>query len=107
MRPTSSSGGRDDRRPALRLEGTVFYSDVRDLIQTVVLAGNTTQTQNVGDGRFYGVEFAVDAPISPALTVGGNYTAIKRTIHDALQPDLRPTGVPTHKAFLYAVVAAD
>ena len=50
----------------LRLEGTVFYSDVRDLIQTVVLAGNTTQTQNVGDGRFYGVEFAVDAPISPA-----------------------------------------
>jgi outer membrane receptor protein involved in Fe transport len=60
----------------LKLEGTVFYSDVRDLIQTVVLAGNTTQTQNVGDGRFYGVEFAVDAPISPAVTVGGHYTAI-------------------------------
>ena len=87
---------------ALRLEGTVFYSDVRDLIQTVLLPDTTTQTQNVGDGRFYGAEFAVDAPISPELTVGGNYTATSRTIHDALQPNLRPTGVPTHKAFLYA-----
>jgi iron complex outermembrane receptor protein len=86
----------------LRLEGTFFYSDVRDLIQTVLLPDTTTQTQNVGDGRFYGAEIAVDAPISSELTIGGNYTAISRTIHDALQPNLRPTGVPTHKAFLYA-----
>lgn len=85
-----------------RLEATVFYSDVRDLVQTVVLADNTTQTQNVGDGRFYGAEFAVDAPIAPVLAVGGNYTALSRTIRDALQPNLRPTGVPGHKAFLYA-----
>jgi iron complex outermembrane recepter protein len=86
----------------LRLETTLFYTDIRDLIQTVVLPDTTTQTQNVGDGRFYGAEFAVDAPISPVLTVGGNYTAISRTIRDALQPNLRPTGVPSHKAFLYA-----
>jgi iron complex outermembrane receptor protein len=92
-------------RPAgdLRLEGTLFYSDVRDLIQTVVLPDATTQTQNVGDGRFYGVEFAVDAPVTAELSVGGNYTALSRTIHDALQPNLRPTGVPIHKAFLYAM----
>ena len=44
----------------------MFYSDVRDLIQTVVLPDTTTQTQNVGDGRFYGAEFGVDAPMSPA-----------------------------------------
>jgi iron complex outermembrane receptor protein len=86
----------------VRLEATLFYTDVRDLIQTVVLPDTTTQTQNVGDGRFYGAEFAVDAPVSSVLTVGGNYTAISRTIRDALQPNLRPTGVPTHKAFLYA-----
>jgi iron complex outermembrane receptor protein len=36
------------------------------------------------------------------VTVGGNYTALSREIRDALQPNLRPTGVPTHKAFLYA-----
>ena len=40
--------------------------------------------------------------VGTQLRVGGNYTAISRTIHDALQPNLRPTGVPTHKAFLYA-----
>ena len=86
----------------LRLETTVFYMDIRDLIQTVVLPEATTQTQNVGDGRFYGAEVAVDASLTSALTIGGNYTAISRTIRDALQPSLRPTGVPTHKAFLYA-----
>ena len=34
---------------ALRLAARCFYSDVRDLIQTVVLPDTTTQTQNVGD----------------------------------------------------------
>jgi iron complex outermembrane receptor protein len=86
----------------LRLEGTFFYSDVRDLIQTVLLADNTTQTQNVGDGRFYGAEFAVDAQVSRQLSMGANYTSLSREIVDALLPTLRPTGVPTHKAFLYA-----
>ena len=86
----------------VRLEATVFYSDVRDLIQTVVLPDTTTQTQNVGDGRFYGVELAVDAPVGDRLTIGGNYTALSRKITDVLQPNLRPTGVPNSKAFLYA-----
>jgi iron complex outermembrane receptor protein len=82
--------------------GAVFYSNVHDLIQTVVLPDTTTQTQNVGNGDFYGAEISLDANVSSQLTVGGNYTAISRTIHDALQPNLRPTGVPSNKAFLYA-----
>jgi iron complex outermembrane receptor protein len=95
-------GWKGRRANGVRVEATVFYSDVRDLIQTVVLADTTTQTQNVGDGRFYGAEFAADVPLAAFLTVGGNYTALSRTIHDVLQPDIRPTGVPTHKAFIYA-----
>ncbi|MEO8255729.1 MAG: TonB-dependent receptor [Acidobacteriota bacterium] len=87
---------------AAHLEGAVFYSDVRNLIQTIVLSDTTTQTRNVGDGRFYGAEVGADAPLGAGLRVGGNYTVIKRRIHDALLPNLRPTGVPTHKAFLYA-----
>src|SRR5262249_14467196 len=71
-------------------------------IQTVVLPDTTTQTQNVGNGDFYGAEVSFDANLSSQLTVGGNYTAISRTIHDALQPNLQPTGVPSNKAFLYA-----
>lgn len=85
-----------------RVGGALFYNDVRDLVQTVVLPDTTTQTQNVGDGRFYGVEVFFDARISDVLSVGGNYTHIDRKIEDALQPDLRPEGIPNHKAFIYA-----
>jgi iron complex outermembrane receptor protein len=85
----------------LQLGGAIFYSDVRDLIQTVVLPDTTTQTQNVGDGEFYGVEFSVEARLSDRLTAGGNYTFIDRTIKDALLPNLQATGVPENKAFLY------
>lgn len=85
-----------------RFAASVFYSNVRDLIQTIVLPDTTTQTQNVGDGNFAGVELSADAPLVPALHVGGNYAYIHRRITDALQPNLRPTGVPTNKAFLYA-----
>jgi len=95
-------GWRGRATQKVQLGGALFYSNVRDLIQTVVLPDTTTQTQNVGDGHFYGAEVALDAVISAQLTVGGNYTAISRTIHDSLQPNLRPTGVPSHKAFLYA-----
>ena len=84
------------------LEGALFYSDVRDLVQTVVLPDATTQTQNVGDGEFHGGEIAADTPVTKQMTVGGNYTFIKRRITDALQPNLEATGVPTHKAFLFA-----
>ena len=86
----------------VRLGGAVFYSDVRDLIQTVVLPDTTTQTQNVGNGESYGVEMSIDAEVASSVTVGGNYTVLSKTILDALLPNLRPTGVPTHKAFLYA-----
>ena len=53
----------EPRPSRARVSAAVFYSDVRDLIQTVVLPDKTTQTQNVGNGDFSGVEFAIDAPI--------------------------------------------
>ena len=77
-------------------------SDVRDLIQTVVLPDTTTQTQNVGNGDFSGFEVSLESPIGTGLYAGGNYTSMHRVIKDALQPNLRPTGVPTNRAFLYA-----
>jgi iron complex outermembrane receptor protein len=86
----------------LHAEGAVFSSRVRDLIQTVVLPDTTTQTQNVGNGRFYGAEFTLDVQPLRTLTAGGNYTFVHREITDALQPNLQPVGVPTHKAFLFA-----
>ncbi len=85
-----------------RFGASVFYNDVRDLIQTVVLPDTTTQSQNVGDGRFYGLEVFFDARVADAIRLGGNYSYIDREVDDALQPDLRPEGVPTNKGFLYA-----
>src|SRR5262249_40896007 len=85
------------------ISGAGFYSNVRDLIQTIVLPDTTTQTQNVGNGHFSGAEVSLDLHVSPALSAGANYTLVHRTITDALQPNLRPVGVPTHKAFLYAM----
>jgi iron complex outermembrane receptor protein len=84
-----------------RVSASVFHSDVRDLIQTVVLPDTTTQTQNVGNGNFSGVELSIDSPIGTTLRAGGNYTFMHREIADALQPNLRPTGVPAHRAFLW------
>jgi iron complex outermembrane receptor protein len=90
-----------NQRNRFRVAGTAFYSNVRDLIQTVVLPDTTTQTQNVGTGDFYGVEGSVEAQTSARLAGGANYTFLHRTITDALQPNLPPTGAPTHKAFLF------
>jgi len=87
-----------------RAEAAVFYSDIRNLIQTVQVVGGTapqTQTQNVGDGEIYGFEVAADTRVSPAWDIGGNYTYTHRSVKDALQPNLRATGVPKHKAFFY------
>jgi iron complex outermembrane receptor protein len=86
----------------VRVSGAVFYSNVRDLIQTVVLPDTTTQTQNVGNGDFSGFELAVDVPVGRTVRAGGNYTFIHREITDALQPNLRATGVPTNRAFMWA-----
>ena len=89
---------------ATRVEGAVFYSDVRDLIQTVqVTAGAMpqTQAQNVGNGEFYGFEISADTALSSQFTLGGNYSYIYRKVTDALQPRLRLTGVPKNKAFAY------
>jgi hypothetical protein len=48
----------------------------------------TTQTQNVGNGEFSGVELSLDSPVGDTLRAGGHTHA--RTIRDALQPNLRP-----------------
>jgi iron complex outermembrane receptor protein len=85
-----------------RLGATLFYSDVSDLIQTAVLPDSTTQAQNVGNGRFRGIEVYFDKQVARGLTVGGNYTYIDREIHDALQPNLQADGVADNEVVLYA-----
>jgi len=87
----------------LRLEVSAYYTDVQDMIQTVIVQASPqqTQTQNVGDGSFHGVELAADWRVSPQLRVGANYARLHRRIEDPLQPGLKPTGVPDHTGFAW------
>lgn len=88
-----------------QLNVAVFYSDVSDMIQTVIVDASPpqmTQTQNVGDGEFYGLELGGKARLTDAFSIGGNYTWLHRTIDDPLQPQFRPVGAPDHQALVYA-----
>lgn len=85
------------------LSAAAFYGDVRQLIQTVVLPDTTTQTQNVGNGQVAGVEASIDWPLTTSLRAGGQYAYLHREITDALQPNLRPTGTPTHRGAFHAI----
>ncbi|EQB14732.1 TonB-denpendent receptor [Sphingobium quisquiliarum P25] len=105
----------------VRVEGALFYSWVRDAIFSVPTpaypcTASTTppavprpgcaltslsQSRNAGKGHYYGVELSVSATVLPGLDIGANYTGIKRVLDYAANPLFRPTGVPTHKGFVY------
>ncbi|MBH1997610.1 MAG: TonB-dependent receptor [Sphingomonadaceae bacterium] len=106
----------------LRMEAAAFYSWIDDAIFTVATPAypctatttppavptpgctltNLTQSQNVGSGKYYGVELSVSLTVLPGLDIGANYTGIKRDLSYAANPAFRPTGVPAHKGFAYA-----
>lgn len=103
--------GASRRFGALRVEGALFYSDVQDAIVSVRPAGfpaNSTQRQNLGNGKYYGAELSLTASLGSHFDIGANYTYTHRDfdITGALPGTVVPvfalTGVPTHKAFFYA-----
>jgi iron complex outermembrane receptor protein len=122
-------GGGDMFFGNTRLDAAVFYSDVTNALENVPinfcdttsttaknctgvggLAGTNTvvnQTQNVGDGKYYGFEFSADTTITDALQAGVRYTYINRNI-DAQNPANPPlptnfhlTGLPYSQVFAY------
>ena len=83
----------------LRLDGAVFYSEVKDAINEVNIGRDTNQFQNVGKETFKGVELAVAVFATENLTLGANYTytqAKNKTV------DRIVTNIPKHKFFAYA-----
>lgn len=95
-------GGETELTDTLRASGAVFYSDIKDVIQSVGVDATTAQNRNVGDGRYYGFEIKADWDATNEVTIGGNYTYLKREISDVLLPNLRSTGVPEHLLYLHA-----
>lgn len=110
-RSTNYELGASRRFGALQVEGVLFYSDINDAIVSVRPAGfpaNSTQRQNLGDAEYYGAEISLTATIGSTLTLGGNYTYTHRSfditgaLPGTVVPAFELTGVPEHKAFLYA-----
>lgn len=86
----------------MRIGGAVFYSDIKDAIQPIAVGGTLVQNQNVGQGETYGFEISGEWDVMPALTLGGNYTYLHRSLDDPQRPGLKPVGTPEQLAYLYA-----
>lgn len=88
-----------------RLEGALFHSRVTDVIQQVniVYSGSpVSQSQNVGNGQYFGFELSAETAVTSTLTVGGNYTYVRRDIDNTTNRAIKPIGTPINKLFAYA-----
>ncbi len=90
----------------VELQGALFFSDLQDaLVATPVFVpdfGTVSQMRNIADGEYYGAELSAAKQFGDMLRIGGNYTWLRREFNDPGNPNLKPQGVPEHKAFLYA-----
>jgi iron complex outermembrane receptor protein len=85
----------------LSLQASVFNSNIDDIIQQVdnVQPGRF-QLKNAGKARFYGAEAGLDYRVISGLSIGSNYSFIKRK--NKTNPAILFTNVPEHKVFAYA-----
>ena len=89
----------------LRAESSVFYSHLTDVIVSfpfIYDGQSVTQSRNVGSGDYFGVELSLNVRLGDTLSAGANYTYVHRDLKDPGDEAFQPTGVPTHKAFLFA-----
>lgn len=81
--------------PGATLETALFYSDVKDKIQSVAnVSGVRAQMQNAGRAHIAGLELGLRGSAGAWLDWGGNYTY------------MRLTDVPRHKLAAHAVLHA-
>lgn len=91
--------------PGSHVSVDVFHSIVRNLIQSVPVpayGAGVTQSQNVGDGSFWGGEISVDHRVQDNFSLGGNLTLMRRSVTAPYIANFQPIGVPDGKMFLYA-----
>ena len=113
-RATNFEIGGSRRYGKLQVDGAIFYSHLDNVIVSVPFIFTTctpagvctpnavTQSRNVADGDYYGLELSVTAALTDSLTLGGNYTLVRRDLDDPTNAAFHPTDVPTSKGFIYA-----
>ena len=89
----------------LAIDAALFYSDVKDKIQSVAnVAGVRAQMQNAGRAHISGVELGLRGRAGAWLDFGSNYTYTDmKNISDRA---IRLTDVPRHKLTAHAVLHA-
>lgn len=90
-------------------EATVFYTGIRDEIQTattnVIDCGKggkfaCEQAQNIGKTRHRGIELSLEQSLGEQWRLGGAYTYLKRD--NLSDSSVKLTDTPTHKLFAHA-----
>ncbi|WP_226936205.1 TonB-dependent receptor plug domain-containing protein [Pseudogemmobacter faecipullorum] len=85
------------------VEGALFYSEVRDLIQTIEISSSPTvlsQRQNLAKARYAGFEIAATADLTGTLALQVNYTWLDLSVKDPVTNGARITDIPQHKAYV-------
>lgn len=92
-------------------EAALFYSDVKDKIQSVfIVPGSTSctqlpgprcQMQNVGRARIYGAELGLKTPVGNQWELGGNATFMN--LRNMSDPTVKLTAIPENKIVLHAL----
>ncbi|MCE7797180.1 TonB-dependent receptor [Sphingobium sufflavum] len=83
-----------------------FYSRLTDALVSI-RNGTLNRRENIGSADYYGAELSLEAQITPALRIGGNYSYIHRTFDVGAAPiggfirQFQLTDVPEHKGFAY------
>lgn len=92
-----------------RLAGSValFHNKVDDAIESVTLLpphpyAGQSQSQNVGEATYKGVELGLTATPIDTLEIGANYTYIDTKVKRPNAPDVRLDSTPRNKSFIYA-----
>jgi iron complex outermembrane receptor protein len=79
----------------LALEGAVFYADVTDLVQEMIVEDGNSQMQNIGKVRHSGVELSVYAKPAHRLEVGVYYTYLDR--ENVNEPEVKLRSTPKNR----------
>lgn len=88
-----------------KVEAALFYSDVKDKIQSVAnVAGVRAQMRNAGRAHISGVELGLRGSAGAWLDWGGNYTYTD--MQNVSDRATRLTDVPRHKLTAHAVLHA-
>lgn len=76
----------------------IYYSKIKDAIQSVIFAPTLEQNQNVGDFEHKGSEFDIEYK-NDSTKVGGNYAFVD--VKNKMNSSIKRTGIPKHQIFAY------